>query len=200
MATTTKLTYERIAELNEALPRVDVKGKQYSMVAGRVQAFRQLIPDGSITTDIISIDANMVVMKATIADGTGRVLATGTAFEERKTSYINKTSYIENCETSAVGRALGLLGIGTESSVASAEEMSNAIAAQKTETENTMKEYAAIRAELLRIASKYRHRQLAEQACELYGVGSLKDIGGEDARKCLEQFRRYDREHSEDAA
>lgn len=200
MAATAKLTYERIAELNEALPRVDVKGKQYSMVAGRVQAFRQLIPDGSITTEVISLDNSRVVMKAIIADASGRVLATGTAFEERGTSYINKTSYIENCETSAVGRALGMLGLGTENSVASAEEMSNAIAAQKAETENTMREYAAIRAELLRIASKYQHRQLAEQACGLYGVGSLKDISGEDARRCLEQFRRYDREHENDAA
>jgi hypothetical protein len=200
MATTTKLTYERIAELNESLPRVDVKGKQYSMVSGRIQAFRKLIPDGAITTEILSIDNNRVVMRATVADASGRVLATGTAFEERGASFINKTSYIENCETSAVGRALGMLGIGTESSVASAEEMSNAIAAQKAETENTMKKYAAIRAELLRIASKYSHRKLAEQACDLYGITSLKDICGEDAERCLEQFKRYDKEHENDAA
>ena len=193
------ITFEQIEELNRDIPRVDVKGKAYSMVASRVQAFRKLIPDGSITTEVISLDPKMVVMRATIADSKGRVLATGTAFEERGTSYINKTSFIENCETSAVGRALGMLGIGTESSMASADEMSNAIAAQKAETENVMKEYAEIRAELLRIAMKYAHRNLAQQACELYGVVTLKDLSGEAARTCLEQFRRYDREHEQDA-
>ena len=63
-----ELTYERIAALNQELPRVDVKGKAYSMVAARVQAFRKLIPGGSITTEIINLDESRVVMRASVAE------------------------------------------------------------------------------------------------------------------------------------
>jgi galactitol-specific phosphotransferase system IIB component len=66
------------------------------------------------------------MFKATIYDGE-RILGTGHAFEEQTSTFINKTSYIENCETSAVGRALGMCGFGIDTSVASAEEVENAI-------------------------------------------------------------------------
>ena len=95
------ISYENIASVNKNLPKVDVKGKSYSMVNSRVQAFRKLCPEGSIVTEIISMTEDMVVMKATVSDETGRVLATGTAFEMKASSFINKTSYIENCETSS---------------------------------------------------------------------------------------------------
>ena len=121
------LTYEAIAAVNATLPKVDIKGKNYSIVAARIQGFRKLIPDGSIKTEIVSIDDSRVVMTATVADAEGRVLATGTAFEEKGSSYINKTSYVENCETSAVGRALAMLGIGSEENLCSADELVNAI-------------------------------------------------------------------------
>ena len=49
------------------------------------------------------------------------------AYEKEGSTFINKTSYIENCETSAVGRALGFLGIGIDGSVASADEVKTAI-------------------------------------------------------------------------
>ena len=193
-----ELTYESIAALNQELPRVDVKGKAYSMVSARVQAFRKLMPGGSITTEIVSLDADRVVMRAAVADETGRVLASGIAFEERGSSFINKTSYIENCETSAVGRALGMLGLGSEENVASAEELSNAIAGQAAAADRERQRNAEIRAELQRIANKYEHRGLAKQACELYGVGSLLDLFGEDAEKCLKQFQQYDKKHGGD--
>ena len=45
-------------------------------------------------------------------------------------SNINKTSYVENCETSAIGRALAMLGIGIDTSIASANEVADAIAKQ----------------------------------------------------------------------
>lgn len=121
------ITYEQIQQANQTIKRVDIKGKQYAQVPGRIQAFRSLWPEGSIQTEIISMMDDVVVMKATISDETGRILATGMAYEKESSSYINKTSYIENCETSAVGRALGMLGIGSEDSVASSEEVTNAI-------------------------------------------------------------------------
>jgi hypothetical protein len=58
-------------------------------------------------------------------------VAQGTAQEDKSSSRINQTSYVENCETSAVGRALAMLGIGIETSIASSNEVSMAIAKQE---------------------------------------------------------------------
>ncbi len=69
-----------------------------------------------------------ITMKTTIKDGKGIVKSTGLAHEVQEASHINKTSYIENCETSAVGRALANLAIGIDTSMASADEMEIAIA------------------------------------------------------------------------
>lgn len=125
------MEWKELKRINEGLKTVDVKGKDYVEVNKRVMAFRELEPNGSITTEIISLENGVVVMKATAISGDGKVLGTGFAYEKESSSYINKTSYIENCETSAVGRALGFCGIGVDSSIASAEEVANAIHQQE---------------------------------------------------------------------
>lgn len=125
-----EITFERIAEANKQIKTTPVKGKDYAEVNQRIKAFRMVCPDGGISTEIISHDGGLVVMKATVTDGTGRILGTGTAFERQDASYINKTSYIENCETSAVGRALGMCGYGIDTAICSYEELNNAIQAQ----------------------------------------------------------------------
>ena len=181
-----ELSYEMIAALNKELPRVDVKGKAYSMVAARVQAFRKLIPGGSITTEILSLDGDRVVMRATVADEAGRVLASGMAFEERGSSYINKTSFIENCETSAVGRALGMLGIGSEEQMCSADELVNAIMNQGADTRNE----AQTRAAIMAFINKYPERDLSRKICERYKVGKVTELSSEDARRCLKDLKK----------
>ena len=136
------ITYEQIQKANEGLTGIDVKGKNYVMVPQRVRAFRQLYPEGFIKTHIISKEDGVVTMQATVGyyneNGLAVVLGTGYAYEKETSSYINKTSYIENCETSAVGRALGFLGLGLEGGgICSAEELANAIRNQdKTEIPN----------------------------------------------------------------
>jgi hypothetical protein len=92
-------------------------------------------PQGSIPTEIVSLKDGIVVMKASVLTDDGRLLATGTAYERENSTFINKTSYIENCETSAVGRALGMAGFGIDVSVASAEEVQNAINNQEVTQE-----------------------------------------------------------------
>jgi len=72
-----------------------------------------------------------VVMCTSILDASGNIVATGHAHEVKGSSSINKTSHIENCETSAVGRALAMLGIGIDTSIASANEVQDAIAQQE---------------------------------------------------------------------
>lgn len=121
------MNYEQLAKVNESIKTIDVKGKEYAEVNQRIKAFRMLYPDGAITTSIASLENGVCVMQATVFADDGRILAMGTAYEKEGSSFINKTSYIENCETSAVGRALGMLGIGIDTSVASAEEVQNAM-------------------------------------------------------------------------
>jgi hypothetical protein len=105
---------------------VTIKGKEYQTVALRVQKFRETHPTWSITTHIEDRTDDYVVMSAEIRNEDERLIATGHAEEYRKSSQINGTSALENCETSAIGRALAVAGFGgTE--FASANEVQNAI-------------------------------------------------------------------------
>lgn len=120
-------TYEDISMANKTITPTDVKGKGYAEVNQRIRAFRMVYPNGCITTEIVSLQNGMCVMKSTCLDEEGKVLGVGHAYEMEGSSFINKTSYIENCETSAVGRALGMAGFGIDVSICSAEELQNAI-------------------------------------------------------------------------
>lgn len=121
------LTAELLKKANDQISTVPIKGKEYAQVTERVRAFRSICPGGQITTDIVSLENGVVTMKAVVVDEDGKVIATGLAQEKDTSSFINKTSFIENCETSAVGRALGFAGIGVDGSMATAEEVANAI-------------------------------------------------------------------------
>lgn len=108
---------------------VNIHGREYKTVALRVSEFKDKYPDWSILTDLVSADSEVVVMKATIMDDVARVRGTGYAEEYRSSSKINRTSAMENAETSAIGRALAACGLaGTE--YASADEVANAISQQ----------------------------------------------------------------------
>ena len=132
------ITYEQILKANEGLNSIDLKNKAYVLVPERVKAFRKLYPEGFIMTDILSLENGIVMMKTEVGyyDGDRRVvLGTGMAYEKESNGYVNKTSYIENCETSAVGRALGFLALGIDGGgICSAEELVNAVNNQKTIT------------------------------------------------------------------
>lgn len=128
------ITYEQIKSVNERVSRIEIRGKKYASVAARVQAFRELFPNGSIVTTHERVSdgtAVTYIFTATACDGSGSILATGTASEDVGSTQINRTSALENAETSAVGRCLGFLGIGSETSMASAEEMVNALYQQE---------------------------------------------------------------------
>ncbi len=132
------ITYDQIKAVSDGIVTTNIKGKEYPPVNGRINAFRRIYPQGFITTDIVRMESGVVVMKATCGyyeNGQAVVIGTGMAYEREGSSNINKTSYIENCETSAVGRALGMAGIGVTTAVASSEEVQNAIL-QQEEMEN----------------------------------------------------------------
>jgi len=109
---------------------VTIHGKEYKPVSLRIEEFRadHPLPDGPlcIRTELVSIDADTVVMRSEIADMEGRILATGYAEEVRTNRGINATSALENCETSAIGRALAFAGFAGDE-IASADEVANAI-------------------------------------------------------------------------
>jgi len=116
-----------IEELKK-IPKLNIKGKEYATVASRVEIFRKYFPEYSIVTDIICDDEQRVVIKAKIIYN-GVVIADGYSEEIRGQGLINTTSAIENCQTSAIGRALAAFGlIGGE--YASSFEVTNAIEQQ----------------------------------------------------------------------
>lgn len=131
---------------------VNIHGKEYKTVALRVAEFREVCPDWSIVTELVAETEDKVIMKASISH-VGVVMGTGFAEERRDSSRINKTSALENAETSAIGRALAACGYGgTE--YASADEVANAISQQNTSeaVEPLMKHNEAVRANFNSIA------------------------------------------------
>ena len=113
---------------------VKIHGKEYKTVALRIQEFREKHPDFTIQTELVEANDTLVVMKATISMGP-QVIATGYAEEVRTASKINRTSALENAETSAVGRALAFFGLGG-SEIASADEVASAISQQNSQGSN----------------------------------------------------------------
>lgn len=99
--------------------------KDYITVNERILKFYEKYADGRIVTEIKSWSEGRIVMQATIYRDheTENPLAIGHAYEQEGSSYINKTSALENCETSAVGRALALAGFEIKKSIASKEEV-----------------------------------------------------------------------------
>ena len=106
---------------------IDIHGKEYVMVNERIKIFRDQFEGWSLVSELVKLTDDCCVVKATVTDKEGNVKATGYAQEDRSSSNINKTSYVENCETSAWGRALANLGIGIDAAIASTEEVVNAV-------------------------------------------------------------------------
>ena len=119
------------------LKTINIHGKNYVEVNERIKYFRENYKGWSLTSELIDLTENRCVIKASITDEKDKVIATGIAYEVMGSSYINKTSFIENCETSAWGRALGNLGIGIDTSIASAFEVNNAIKQQDSKPKKT---------------------------------------------------------------
>lgn len=178
------------------MKKIDIKGKEYVPVNERVIAFRQEHPDWSLLTNIESMDDGVVMIRATVQDENGRVISTALAHERENASLVNRTSYIENCETSAIGRALGFLGIGVDTSIASFEEVANAInnqdAPQKKSTKKAKKktepkmsdvrQYNAVNDAIkLGIITGHQVKQMIQK----YGYNTFKEMTYDDAESLV---------------
>lgn len=140
------MMYEDIENANKQIRTLEIERtdkktgkktkKEYAEVNQRIKAFRMLYPQGFIKTELIKDEDGICIFKAVVGytlhlynneenmiEYEEHILGTGYAREDQNSSYINNTSYIENCETSAVGRALGMCGFGIDTAVASYEEV-----------------------------------------------------------------------------
>jgi hypothetical protein len=197
-----EITFEDIQRANEQIKTTDIKGKDYAEVNQRIKAFRMVYPTGRIHTQLISNENGVCIFRAEIYGNEIReidgmlhqataLLATGTAYEKENSTFINKTSYIENCETSAVGRALGMAGFGIDTSIASAEEVQNAIQ-QQDDVKPVTKQNVNILQELIKtlpearafydnLLMAYNITDLAQLTSKQYGeiLIEIKKVKGE---------------------
>ena len=131
--------HERVAEFRRNAHyahltiETDIVEKNYSELTGDIVKNEKVV--GKKTTRVL----DSIIIKCVIRNKDGNIVSTGYAQEENTTSFVNETSFVENCETSAVGRALGFLGLGIKDSIASADELVVAISKQKKATKPTSK-------------------------------------------------------------
>ena len=179
------MTFEELQKANQAIATTNIKGKEYAEVNQRIKAFRMVYPDGKITTKLLSDENGVCVFKALVyTDRTEDVqpIGTGHAYEREDSSFINKTSYIENCETSAVGRALGMAGFGIDTSVCSAEELENALINQEGKKPITKGQVKSIVA-----MAESKGSEIAD-ICKYFKVDSLEELTAEEYARCIKML------------
>ena len=141
-------------------------------------------PNGTIRTKLAKLENGICVFMAEVTNNDGDVIATGTAYEKENSTFINKTSYIENCETSAVGRALGMAGFGIDTSVASAEEVANAIKNQ----DEDKKVILATENQIKMIKDMMSDEQINE-ACKLVKKENLNEFTIQEASSLIKKLK-----------
>ena len=187
-----RITFDDIQKANKTIKTTDVKGKDYAEVNQRIKAFRMLYPSGTILTEMVSNENGVCIFKASVYDGDDHILATGTAYEKEGSTFINKTSYIENCETSAVGRALGMCGFGIDTSIASAEEVQNAIANQENKsTSKTVKTASDIKIQptQIEIITKYYVGENMDKLLKANKLSKLEDMSMVKASEIIKKLQ-----------
>lgn len=174
---------------------INIKGKQYVEVNERVKYFRANYKDWAIETRLLSNQDGVCVIKAIIRDSNGLIKATGLAYEKEadKSSFVNATSYIENCETSAVGRALGFLGIGIDASIASAEEVQTAVNKQQ----NYGKPETAKGLDFEKLEERYKTFTKDELREEYVAVATYKGWSEKQKKYVLAMIKRIQKEIGE---
>lgn len=165
----------------------NIRGKEYVEVNQRILYFRTApeYKGWSLDTELIHLEKDSCVIRAVIRNEKGETIATGFAQEDRTSSHINKTSYVENCETSAWGRALANLGIGIESSIASSNEVSMAIAKQSKMPES---ESGTPKKDVFKDAIEYIKKSKDKQGAYDRIVSKYGDTLSENQKAGLQKF------------
>lgn len=187
-------TYDEIRLANECIKTTFIAKKDkngnviqnpYAEVNQRIKAFRMVYPEGFILTELLSDENGICLFKAMVGfyiNGEPFTIGVGHAYEKEDSSFINKTSYIENCETSAVGRALGMAGFGIDTSVASFEEVSNAMLNQdKDERKASPKQIEVL-------SQKYTGENL-KKLLEVNGIQKIEDLPMKKASELISKLK-----------
>lgn len=184
------MEYKKLEEINKQLKTTDIKGKDYVEVNERIKAFWSLCPEGKIKTDILTLENDMCVIQAKVYENKNdeEPRATGIAYEKEGSTFINKTSYIENCETSAVGRALGNAGIGIDTSVASYEEVANAVQQQEGEKKINKTQVSALEDSIKN--NMFDVNGTDKEVLSKYGYKEPKEIKMKDYMFIINEFRK----------
>lgn len=186
--------YEEIALANSEIKTTDIRGKEYAEVKERINAFRKVFPDGFIISQVEKLEDGFVLIDAKVGyydeAGEPHTLASGKAYEKEGSSNINRTSFIENCETSAVGRALGMAGFGLIGAVASADEIRHARDVQDEEKAEEVRrqKIGPIRAAALR--KQLTAEEISEATIfSLYKVSDLSDLSETQHLNIIERLQ-----------
>ena len=122
---------------------IDIKGKKYVLVSDRVLYFNETYPNGSIVTQRIMTEETWIeIFKATVTPDCSHPERYFTGYSQARwwDGFINKTSALENAETSATWRALAMMWIGVIDSIASLDEINKAENTAKTQKKSYVKE------------------------------------------------------------
>ena len=193
------MDYKDLQRVNSEIKTTDIKGKNYAEVPQRITAFRKLYPTGFIKTELLSNVDKVCVIRAEVgyhddASGADVILGTGMAYEKEDSTFINKTSYIENCETSAVGRALGMCGFGIDTSVASAEEVQTAILNQAASEAIGETRGNALRKHLI------ENEIAPDFVCKGYKVRELKELTEAQHAQIVKNIKKIKESYDKEAA
>ena len=166
---------------------VNINGKEYVTVDERVAEFHKLYPNGMISTKLVEFTDKRVITKTTAIPDVSKPerFFTGLAFEMVGVGNINKTSSLENCETSSCGRALGMLNIGLVGSIATANEVDVAIKTQDAikVTDEQKNKYQEL---LKHKCFKGKKKDTNSWWSKIYGQSNPN----ESATKCLTQMEK----------
>ena len=155
----------------------------YVMVNERIEKFYEKYPEGSIQAEIKTLEDGMVVVKAyAYRDREDAIPATGHAYEKEGQGYVNKTSFIENCETSAVGRALAMLGFDIKKSIASREEMEKVKRMSKDDKKISDTQESIIKSMIADTDTDI------EEFCTYYKIDKFGDLTAEQFKKAVAQL------------
>ena len=161
---------------------IQFKGKDYVQVKDRVNYFNEEYPNGSIETEILNQENERVVMKATIIpDVSNARRFTGHSQAVWGDGYINKTSALENAETSAVGRAMAMMGIGVIDGISSVDEINKAQLAEPANMYQVT--------EIKKLAEQYTTPEKLTEALKRAGVSKVEDLSKTRAEFILTKLR-----------
>lgn len=163
---------QRVSELHGTHGIPQKGNKVYTQVVHRMQAFREHYGlEVGVDTQLILDDGQRVVMKAIITDNQGMIIGSGFAEEIRGQGRVNETSAIENCETSAVGRALASIGL-SGGEYASMNEMDGV--GRKTQAQASTPTPPLVDSQTEKPQTNWE--SWAQQACK--DVHDIKDLHG----------------------